>query len=346
VEARGMGIPGRRAFLAGIAATGAGVALGRASSALAQSSVAGTRIDVHRHLSPPGYADASHAYLPVFPKPLASWTPEASIADMDASGIRFAMLSMPATPGIAFGDVAATRALARTSNEYMASLRRQYPGRYGFFAVLPLPDVAGSLREIAYALDVMKAEGIGLLSSYSDKFLGDPAFAPIWQELDRRKALVFTHPAGNDCCKHIQPEFSESVIEYGTDTTRTIASLVFSGTSSRYPNVRVIFSHGGGTMPFLIERFKLAAREPSIAKNLPNGVEAELRRYYYDTAFITNPEAMGALTKLVPASQILFGTDFPYRPAAPAVTELADCGLTSAEQLAITRQNPLAFLKV
>ena len=341
-----MSILHRGAFLASLAAAGGVTAIAGPARAQAPLPGAGTRVDVHRHLSPPGYADASHAYLPAFPKPLAAWTPESSLADMDAAGIRFAMLSMPATPGIAFGDIAAARALARTSNEYMASLRRQYPGRYGFFAVLPLPDVEGSLREIAYALDIMKAEGIGLLSSYNGKFLGDPAFEPIWNELDRRKTLVFTHPAGNACCNHLQPEISEAVIEYGTDTTRTIASLIFSGASQRYPNVRVIFSHGGGTLPFLIERFRLAARDPSLAKFVPNGVDAEIKRYYYDTAFVTNTVAMSALTKLVPASNILFGTDFPYRAAQPSVMELGDCGLTPADQLAIVRQNPLAFLRV
>jgi predicted TIM-barrel fold metal-dependent hydrolase len=338
-------LPTRRsAFLAGLAATASGALIPRDS--VAQDGSVHNRIDVHRHLSPPGYADASHAYMPAFPKPLAGWTAQRSIEDMDAAGIQLAMLSMPATPGVFFGDVQAARTLSRTSNEYMASLRRDYPQRYGVFAVLPLPDVEGALREITYALDVLKCEGIGLFSSYNSKFLGDPLFEPVWQELDRRKALVFTHPAGNPCCNHLQPEISESLIEYGTDTTRTIASLIFNGVSSRYPNVRVIFSHGGGTMPFLIERFVLSAQDPALAKNLPNGVEYELRRFYYDTAFITNPEAMSALTKLIPASKILFGTDFPYRSARPAVTELADCGLTPADQNAIVRQNPVAFLKL
>lgn len=332
----------RTTFLAGVGAVTAAAAT---PAGLSAQDTPHNRIDVHRHLSPPGYADASHGYLPVFPKPLAGWTPQASIEDMDAAGIALSMLSMPATPGVFYGDVQAARTLSRTSNDYMASLKRDNPNRYGVFAVLPLPDIEGSLHEIAYALDTLKTEGIGLLSSYNGKFLGDPSFAPIWQELDRRHALVFTHPAGNACCNHLQPEFSESVIEYGTDTTRTIASLVFSGASSRYPNVRVIFSHGGGTMPFLIERFRLAAAEPSIAKNLPNGVDAELRRYYYDTAFITNAAAMGALTELVPATHILFGTDFPYRAAAPAVRELAACGLTPAEEIAIVRPNALQFLR-
>jgi predicted TIM-barrel fold metal-dependent hydrolase len=333
----------RSSFLAGLTATAAGALIPRDS--IAQSAVTPTRIDVHRHVSPPGYRDASHAYMPVFPKPLAGWTPQGSIDDMDAAGIALAMLSMPATPGVYYGDAQSARTLSRTSNEYMVSLRRANPKRYGVFAVLPLPDVDGALREIAYALDELKCEGIGLFSSYNEKFLGDPAFEPIWQELDRRKALVFTHPAGNPCCNHLQPEISESLIEYGTDTTRTIASLIFSGVSSRYPNVRVIFSHGGGTMPFLIERFRLSAKEPALAKNLPNGVDSELRRFYYDTAFVTNTPAMSALTALIPMTKILFGTDFPYRAAQPAVTELAACGLTPADQTAIVRNNPLALLR-
>jgi predicted TIM-barrel fold metal-dependent hydrolase len=333
----------RSLFLASLAAAAGGALFPRDSAA--QSAVAPYRIDVHRHLSPPGYRDASHAYMPVFPKPLAGWAPQGSIDDMDAAGIALSMLSMPATPGVYYGDVQAARTLSRTSNEYMVSLRQARPKRYGVFAVLPLPDVDGALREIAYALDELKCEGIGLFSSYNEKFLGDPMFEPIWQELDRRKALVFTHPAGNPCCNHMQPEISESLIEYGTDTTRTIASLIFSGVSSRYPNVRVIFSHGGGTMPFLIERFRLSAKDPALARNLPNGVDAELRRFYYDTAFITNAPAMSALTALIPATQILFGTDFPYRSASPAVTELAGCGLTAADQTAIVRQNALTFLR-
>jgi predicted TIM-barrel fold metal-dependent hydrolase len=334
----------RAAFLAGFGALGAAAALG--SPTLAQVPGARTRIDVHRHLSPPNYAaDSAPAHLPMFPKPLADWTAERSIADMDAAGIAMAMLSMPATPGVFYGDAPAARKLSRSSNEYMASLKRSSPGRYGMFAVLPMPDVDGSLAEIAYAYDQLKSDGIGLFSSYGPAlFLGDPKFAPVWEELDRRRALVFVHPAGNACCNTLQPYIGEAAIEYGTDTTRTIASLVFSGFSQRFPNVRVIFSHGGGTLPFLIERFTLQARNPDVGKKFPNGIEAEFKRYYYDTAFVTNTVAMSAMTALWSPSHILFGTDFPYRDALPSVNELASCGLTPDQQSAITHANALAYL--
>jgi predicted TIM-barrel fold metal-dependent hydrolase len=334
----------RAAFLAILGGASAMAAL--PLPGLAQANPATPRrIDVHRHVSPPFYADTIKGTYPkMFPPPLAAWTPERCLADMDASGIETGMLSMPARPGMYFGDAAAARKLCRDSNEYMASLRRAHPGRFGMFAALPLPDVEGSVAEVTYAFDVLKADGVGAWTSYGMKYLGDATFAPLWAELDRRKAVVFTHPTDAACCANPVPQMSETVMEFAADTTRTIGSLVFSGTSTRFPNIRFIFSHGGGSMPFVIDRFLDQAQLPQSAALLPHGVEYELKRFYYDTAFASSPEAMAALMKIVPASQVVIGTDYPYRPGKNTIDELAACGIAPHDLAAIGRQSALALL--
>jgi predicted TIM-barrel fold metal-dependent hydrolase len=218
-------------------------------------------------------------------------------------------------------------------------------GRFGMFAAMPMPYVEATLREIAYALDTLQADGIGLLTSYGDKWLGDPALAPVMDELNRRRAVVYTHPTTANCCGNLIPDVPDSIIEWGTDTSRTIASLVFSGTAARCPDMRIIFSHGGGTMPFLAERYlRLPLANRKLAAHVPNGVEHELRRFYYDTAQVAHPMALASLTRLVPTSQIVFGTDFPYRTAGDHVKGLAAYGFSASDLQAIERDNAAKLL--
>lgn len=304
--------------------------------ARAQTGGAVFRVDVHHHLLPPSFGDAIGQKVT---GPLAGWTPEKSFADMDQAGVAMAITSMPRTPAIR------NPAIARRVNEYSASMKRTYPARFRFWAEVPLPDVDAAIAEAAYALDHLGADGIAVATSYGNKWLGDPAFGPFWAELNRRKAVVFTHPLSNQCCANLQPGIGDQIIEFGTDTTRTLASLVFSGTSQRYPDLRLIFAHAGGTMPFLIDRFRFQARDPQYAATLPRGVDSELQRFYYDTAQAATPEAIGALMKLVPASHVLFGTDFPYRTSAEDVAGLAGCGLHAGDLQAIARQNTLTLLR-
>jgi predicted TIM-barrel fold metal-dependent hydrolase len=287
------------------------------------------RIDVHHHYFPPGYV-AGLEHPERLPEVVKAWTPERSLEDMDRAGVVTALLSMT-TPGIWFGDAGAARQRARACNEYAARLIEQYPGRFGSFAALPLPDIDGTLAEISYALDVLHADGVGMFTSYGNAYLGDPSFSPVFEELNRRKSIVYTHPTLNECCANLVPEVGPTIIEYGTDTTRTIASLVFSGAAARYRDIRFIFSHAGGTMPFLIERFLNLAREARWASRMPDGLMAELRRFYYDTAQVSNRSAMSSLREVVPISQVLFGTDFPYRGAEEHVHGLDACGFTADE---------------
>jgi 6-methylsalicylate decarboxylase len=315
-------------------------------SAAAQAAQAAKpyRIDVHHHLSPPTYIAASNARN--FGDALMkSWTPEKSLQDMDRAGIEVAMLSVT-TPALNFTSGEAARKLARECNDYAAKLIADHPGRFGSFAVIPLTDIDGSLREIAYALDTLKADGIGLMTSYGDKWLGDPLFLPVMEELNRRKAIVYTHPTSADCCVNLIRTEQPVMIEFGTDTTRTIADIIFSGNARKFRDIRWIFSHAGGTMPFLIERFvRNPLLVPSAKATVPEGTLAELKRFYYDTAQSANKAAMSALSAIVPTSQILFGTDFPYRTGIDHVKGLREAGVfTEAEIMDIERDNALRLV--
>ena len=335
----------RRNFMAGAAAVAA-VGLGKSQSAAAQAAEAAKsyRIDVHHHLSPPTYIAASNASN--FGDPLMkNWTPEKSLADMDRAGVAIAMLSVT-TPGLNFTSGEAARKLARECNDYAAKLVGDHPGRFGSFAMVPLTDIDGSLQEIAYALDTLKADGIGLMTSYGDKWLGDPLFLPVMEELNRRKALVYTNPTAANCCVNLVRTQQPVMIEYGTDTTRAIADIVFSGNAVKFRDIRWIFSHAGGTMPFLIERFVRNPRLDPMAKpTVPDGTLAELKRFYYDTAQTSNKGSMSALAAIIPVSQIVFGTDFPYRTSIDHVKGLRDSGVfTEAQLMEIERGNALKLL--
>lgn len=297
---------------------------------------------MHHHHTPPAYLLAVLARGIV--GPMRRWTPSKSIEDMDKGGVATAVTSITA-PALRFLSARWARRVARACNDYSAKLVSDRRGRFGMFAVMPMPDIDGTLAEIAYALDTLKADGIGLLTNYGDRWLGDPAFAPVMEELNRRKAVVYTHPASVTCCTNLIPDVPEAVIELATDTSRAIASLVFSGTAARYPDMRIIFSHGGGTMPFLVERFiRLPVIKPRLAARVPHGVEHELRRFYYDTAQASHPAALASLLTVAPSSQVLFGSDFPYRTAAEHAEALSGRGFPLADLLAIERDNALRLM--
>jgi 6-methylsalicylate decarboxylase len=311
----------RRNFVTGgIAAFGVAATAGAPPRAVAQATP--RRIDVHHHISPPVWVDAlKKAGLDT--PPVTSWTPQRSLDDLDKAGVTTAITS-PTLPGVGFLPAAEAAAVARASNEFAAKLSGDYKGRFGRFAQLPMPYVDETLKEIEYALDTLKADGVGFMTSYGDKYLGDAAFAPVMDELNRRKATVFTHPTDPACCKNNLAGFSPIYIEYGTDTTRTIASLIFSHTAERCPDVNFIFCHAGGTMTALTDRFTVQMiSSPKYKDFTGEGVAAQLKRFYYDTAQASNPIAMASLTKLVATSQIVFGSDYPYRTAAEHVKGLS-----------------------
>lgn len=335
--------PERRRFLTGAATLGLGAAAMAGAPRAKAQAPAKSRIDVHHHFIPQFHVDSMMAPGRRAGPPPPKWSAALSIEDMDKSGIATSILSI-AQPGIWYGNnLDESRKLARDLNEYGAKTVKDHPGRFGLFACIAPPDVDGSLKEIEYALDTLKADGIGLLTSYQDKYLGDPSFAPVYAELNRRKALVYVHPTTPDCCRGLVPGIPPGSIEYATDSTRTIAHVVFSGTATKFPDIRWIWSHSGGTLPFLSGRFIRLAQERKPA-HLPNGPMPEFRKFYYELAQGNTPGQIAALLKMVEVSQVLYGTDFPFRDGAEVNAGIREYGFSAADVAAIERENALKLL--
>jgi 6-methylsalicylate decarboxylase len=330
----------RRGFIAGglaaIAVSGSG--------APAPAQAKPHRIDIHHHFSPPAWI--AHVKGRELLQPAnANWTPEKSIEDMDKGGVAAAVISIT-NPGLWFGDKEATRRIARECNEYGAKLVQQHPTRFGLFAALPMPDVEATLKEIEYAFDTLKADGAHFMTSFGDTWLGDPAYFPVMAELNRRKAVVHVHPTAANCCKNLIPDVSAGIMEYGTDTTRAIMGVMFSGTAVRYPDIRYIWSHAGGTAPFLAGRIDRASRNMKERETrLPNGAINELKKFYYDTAGAANVGAIASLRQLVASDRIMFGTDFPPGGTSAAVAkEISELGFSAADLRAIDRDNAVRLI--
>jgi predicted TIM-barrel fold metal-dependent hydrolase len=306
------------------------------------------RIDTHHHIVPPllwkEEKDRVLAMGMGRNDGVIAWTPQRAVEAMDKGGIQTAVTSI-STPGVWFGDVAQSRRLARDANEFAAKMAADHKGRFGVFAVLALPDVEGCLKEIEYAFDTLKVHGVGLLTNYDAFWPGDPKFAPIWDELNRRKAVAYFHPTAAACCMNLVPQVTPAVIEFAFDTTRAIVSLLFSGTLARCPDIRWLFSHGGGTMPMLAGRIVATARNRTdLAQVAPHGVLHEIKRLHYDTVSVFDPNAFTALKALADPKRLYFGSDYPYWETAVNIDALAAHPLSPAERRAIERENALELL--
>jgi predicted TIM-barrel fold metal-dependent hydrolase len=339
----------RRRILGMLSGAAAGIAL--APRSFAQGAAAGPRIiDTHHHIFPPKFTARNVKRMtddsPTFPGSFyQNWTPRYSLDQMDQQGVATAIASMT-SPGIWFGDNEEGRRNARDCNEFGAKMAQDYPGRFGMWGAIPLPDADGSLREIEYIYDTLKLDGIGLLSSYDDgKLLGHANFAPVLEELNRRKAVIFVHPTVS-CCAMAIPHVNRTTIDFPTDTTRTITDLIFSGSLMRFPNIRWIFSHGGGTVLMLTPRLAGARLTPEEkAAVIPNGFERELQKLYYDVASVSlSPIPMAAVLKGIPKDHLLFGSDIPFFTIERIATAVSKLDLPAGDIRMIQRENALQLL--
>lgn len=303
-------------------------------------------IDVHHHILPDVFYKATNdTHNPVGGIAPAPWSKESTLSIMDDAGIDVAITSI-STPGVHMGNDAAARDLARKVNEISAKLMHERPDRFGGFAALPLPDVEGSLRELEYSLDVLKLDGVVLFSNSRGVYLGDKRFKPLFDELERRKAVVFVHPnASPDPSAH-SLGLPDSLIDFTADTTRAVAQLHYGNTFARTPNVKYIFSHAGGTVPYLATRFAIVDEMNVIPGAEERGSAADtLRRLYWDTALAWKPPVMRMLRSAVGVEQILFGSDYPYLRRDLVVScrsEIEECcELTSHESRGILANNAL-----
>lgn len=301
-------------------------------------------IDVHHHILPDFFwRETNDGAQPVGGIAPAPWDEVSTLAFMDDAGIDVAVTSI-STPGVHVGDDARARDLARRCNELAASMIQKQPDRFGGFAALPLPDVDGALNELAYALDVLKLDGAVLFSNANGVYLGDQRFEPLFEELERRRAVVFVHPtASPDPVAH-RLGLPDSLIDFTADTTRAVAQMLYSNRFARTPSVKYILSHAGGVIPYLAGRFAIVDEMNVIpGADVRGTAAAMLRRLHYDTALSFSPAVLNMLREVVGLTQVLFGTDNPYLRRDMAVRSAEHVRQTTAlsedERQAVLHRN-------
>ena len=258
------------------------------------------RIDVHHHVVPPQFQSTT-------PMPVKVPSTEEQLGRLEEFGVAAAVTSI--TPRILDANPGHIRSVVRACNEFQATLIRDHPSRFGSFAALPLPDVDGALEEVAYALDVLKLDGIGLFSNQGGRYLGDPVFDEVFAELNRRQAVIFVHPAHCEAPEHTNLHAPDAIVEYVFDTTRAVVNLLYNGTLQRFPSVKMIFSHGAGAAPYLLTRITGMDNNP---KAQVNDCVETMRSLYYDTTSATMHGALRCIQELAGVSHVVWGTDMPF----------------------------------
>jgi len=303
-----------------------------------KSTAKGGRIDVHHHHSPPALRTGPGGRGR---SGLGPWTPEQSLEQMDKFDIAVAMMSMTQMGDLLYDGTPKGAAAIRTGNDYGAKIMADHPKRFGLFTGVPLPDIDGVMKAIEYGYDTLKADGIGIYTNDNhNRWPGDPYYDPMWQELNRRKAIVYMHPLAPQCCRDLNDSVPTAMNEFDFDITRACTSILANGVLHKYPNIKIIIPHSGGTMPVLAGRIK--DRYPADAKHaeyIPNGVWPELKKFYFDIAHASYAMPLAALLKFAPPDQILFGTDFSPEPIESTVNELPKSGLSPQLMKAIERGN-------
>lgn len=289
---------------------------------------------------------------------IVDWSLDEHLKTKDRFGIETTVLSL-APPGLWFGDLARTKAAARACNEELADVVRRGGGRFRALATLPLPDPAATCEEIAYALDVLKLDGVAFFASYGGQYLGRAEFEPVLSALNQRRSVALIHPNIHPANKHIELDLPGFVMEYPFDTTRAAVNLILSGATERFPEIRYILAHAGGVLPYLAYRLALVGAHqlatPEFAERYPlpffarpEATDPEfflshVRRFWFEIALSAGPATLAALKNFAAPDHILFGTDWPYAPdsiLADTLTQMAaNPTLDDADRRAIAFDN-------
>jgi 6-methylsalicylate decarboxylase len=303
------------------------------------------RIDVHFHTIPTFYQQAVIAagLGPTRKGGYPPCSPQAALEMMDANGIDYAIASV-SMPGVQFCEPAAAKALARRLNEHAAEEKARFTGRFGGFAIVPMRNAADAIAEIDHALCTLKLEGVCLFANYDGIYLGDPSFDPVLEALNAHGAVAYTHPTLHPSSRAVPLKYPGFMLEYPFDTTRMAAHLIFTGALDRFPNIKFILSHGGGTLPYLPWRI---ASSPMIDAGLPQWPRERfagyLKRFWYDNAIACEPSTTTALKSVAGLDKVLFGTDWPFVPPKVIAEQVAmhesSASHTATERAAIDRGN-------
>jgi len=278
-------------------------------------------IDVHSHIITNLGSQAPMDKLP-------PWSIEQSLSLMDANGISASVLSLPDSASHVKGPEACQ--LARRINEQLADIVSKHPTRFGAMATLPaLAATDGLLEEMAYALDTLKVDGVATTTSIDDIYLGDTCYDPWFEEMNHRGVTLFVHPVPAKASRSVDLGIDVSLLEFMFDTTRMLTNMIFNGAKNRFSKIKIISTHGGGTIPYLMTRIETLETVFGPGKRRARLSPAEIREglasFYYDLTAATSPTQLFGLQQMVPLSHLVMGFDNPFMPGwtfPPAIQDM------------------------
>jgi 6-methylsalicylate decarboxylase len=303
------------------------------------------RIDTHHHAIPTDYRNLlrKEGIDEAGGRAVPEWSPEGSLKTMSELGVGTAILSV-STPATAFlPNPADAAALARDLNDYLAGVVAAHPGRFGFFATVPMPHVDESVAEVVRSLDELHADGVVLLANAAGVYLGQDGQHDLFAALEARSAVAFIHPAElpGPAVDGVPPFATDFLL----DTTRAAYLLVRNGIRRKYPNIRFILSHAGGFVPYASHR--MAVSILSDTGQSPGDSLDDFASFYFDTALSSSAAALPSLLAFAKPGHVTFGSDWPFAPVAAGKLFAAGLetypGLDAHARGAIERTNALAL---